>query len=150
MEAIIPYYLTLLFCFGWLVLFCFLNTNKKPHQTPALLKKLFTYHNFKIYQFEMFWHLKVNVEAPTSPDTSGWACHFSSLLLPFVKPLLLNRSISSLLWIAVQIKIHFVSWLKSSSKVSGIAGSKNLLLNKYFVCHLSCHFLGFYFGNPSY
>lgn len=151
MEAIITCSFTLLV---W-VCFFFLKKNKPTnkqqiHQNPALLEKLFTYHNFKTHQFEVFWHLKVNVDALTTSDTSGWACHFSSPLLPFIKPVLLNCSISLLSWIAMQIKSHFVSWLKSSSKVFSITSSKKLLLNKCFVCHLSCHFLRFYFGSPSY
>lgn len=97
---------------------------QQTHQNPSLLKKLFTYHNFKTHQFEIFWHLKVNVEALTSSDTSGWACHFSSPLLPFIKPVLLNCSISLLSWIAIQIKSHFLSWLKSSSKFFSITSLK--------------------------
>lgn len=43
-EAIITYYLTLL------VWFCLVFKNKQPIlQNPALLKMLFTHHNFKTY-----------------------------------------------------------------------------------------------------
>lgn len=98
-EAMITYYLTLL------VWFCLVFKNKQTTlQNPALLKMLLTHHNFKTYHFEVFWHLRVNMEAPTSPDNSEPACHFSSLLLSFIESVLLNCSVSLLSRIAVQIK----------------------------------------------
>lgn len=98
----------------------------EPHQTPALLKMLFAPHKFEPYQFEVFYHLGVNMTPRLPQIPQGEPGIFSPLLLPFTEAVLLSCPISLLSWMAVQIKIHLVSWLKASSKVSSIASSKTI------------------------